>query len=146
MPKETYDLVITLTLIIGGVLFLGLFIYFFAVQLPKEQKKERVRKEKEWEEWEKSEREPEYAFINAKVVGARKYVYQKMDWSMPMLPAQVDEYYATFLLETGEEIEYKVPEELFFTLVEGEEGTLVTVNGNFFDFGSGEEIVAEEIQ
>ena len=59
---------------------------------------------------------------------------------MPMLPAQVDEYYATFRLETGEEIEYKISEELFFTLTEGEEGTLVTVNGNFFDFGSGEEI------
>ncbi len=146
MPKETYDLVITLTLIIGGLLFVGAFLYLFAVQLPKEQKKERLRKEKEWEEWEESEKEPEYTFINAKVVRARKYIYQKMDWSMPMLPVQVDEYYATFLLETGEEIEYKIPEELFFTLVEGEEGTLVTVNGNFFDFGSGEEIGTEEIQ
>ena len=59
---------------------------------------------------------------------------------MPMLPAQVDEYYATFRLETGEEVEYKIPEELFYTLQQEEEGVLVTVNGNFFDFGSGEEI------
>ena len=140
MAKETGDLIITLTLIIGGLVLLGLFIYFFGFEIPKETKKERLRKEKEWEEWEEREKEPEYAFFNAKVVGARKYVYNQMDWSMPMLPAQVDEYYATFRLETGEEIEYKISEELFFTLTEGEEGTLVTVNGNFFDFGSGEEM------
>ena len=35
---------------------------------------------------------------------------------------------------------YKIPEELFFTLQEEEEGILVMVNGNFFDFGNGEEI------
>lgn len=144
MPKETGDLIITLTLIIGGVVLLGLLIYLFGFELPKETKKERLRKEKEWEEWEESKKEPEYAFFNAKVVGARKYVYHKTELAMPMLPMQVDEYYATFRLETGEEIEYKISEELFFTLVEGEEGTLVTVNGNFFDFGSGEEISAKE--
>ena len=142
MSKETGDLIITLALIIGGLILLGLFIYLFGFELPKEAKRERLRKEKEWEEWEESKKEPEYAFFNAKVVGARKYVYNQMDWAMPMLPAQVDEYYATFLLEAGEEIEYKISEELFFTLTEGEEGTLVTVNGNFFDFGSGEEIAS----
>ena len=134
MPDEVmYVLTVAIPLIVVAIVLL----YYFKFQYPKDREIERNRRLAVLEDYEK---EPEYQFFNAKVIGARKYVYSKFAWSMPMLPTQVDEYYATFLLETGEEVEYKIPEELFSTLQEEEEGILVTVNGNFFDFGNGEEI------
>ena len=129
---DTGDIIILITCIVGGLAIIGAMIYVFAVEMPKDIEKERIRRQKVEEEYEK---EPEYVFVSAKVVSARKYVYNKMDWSMPMLPGLVEQYYVTFLTEKGEEIEYPVPQELFFNLSEGEEGMLVTVNGNFFDFG-----------
>jgi hypothetical protein len=134
MPDEIYYALAVALPLIAVIIIV---ICYFKFQYPKDREREKIRRQKVLEDYEK---EPEYKFFHAKVIGARKYVYNKFAWSMPMLPAQVDEYYATFRLETGEEIEYKISEELFFTLTEGEEGTLVTVNGNFFDFGSGEEM------
>lgn len=134
MPDEVYyGLLVGIPLLAVVIIV----ICYFKFQYPKDREKERIRRQQVLEDYEK---EPEYAFFNAKVISARKYIYNKMDFAMPMLPAQVDEYYATFRLETGEEVEYKIPEELFYTLQQEEEGVLVTVNGNFFDFGSGEEI------
>lgn len=45
-----------------------------------------------------------------------------------------------FLTDSGEEKAYDVPEELFTSISEGMSGTLVTMNGNFYDFGEGENI------
>ena len=49
-------------------------------------------------------------------------------------------FFVTFLTDDGEEKEFKVTRELFDRLYEDQTGTLVTVNGNFFDFGDGEEM------
>ena len=49
-------------------------------------------------------------------------------------------FFVTFLTDDGEEKEFKVTRELFDRLYEDQTGTLVTVNGNFFDFGDGEEL------
>ena len=48
-------------------------------------------------------------------------------------------FFVTFLTDDGEEKEFMVTRELFDRLYEDQTGTLVTVNGNFFDFGDGEE-------
>ena len=140
MPNEFYYGLAVAVPLLAVVIIV---IFYFKFQYPKDREKERIRRQQVLEDYEK---EPEYQFVNAKVIGARKYIYNKMDFAMPMLPAQVDEYYATFRLETGEEVEYKIPEELFYTLQQEEEGILVTVNGNFFDFGSGEEISSENME
>jgi hypothetical protein len=52
----------------------------------------------------------------------------------------VFEYYVTFELENGEEMEHKISQELYEILNEGQTGTLVLFNGNFFSFGDGEDI------
>lgn len=52
-------------------------------------------------------------------------------------------FFITFRLDDGSEIEYPVTEELFQRTSENQRGTLVTVNGNFFDFGDGEDIDPE---
>jgi len=49
-------------------------------------------------------------------------------------------FFVTFLTDDGEEKEFKVSRELFDRLYEDQTGTLVTVNGNFFDFGDGEDM------
>ena len=48
-------------------------------------------------------------------------------------------FLVTFRTEDGEEMEYDVPEELYVTLEIGQEGTLVILNDDFFDFGSGDD-------
>ena len=51
-----------------------------------------------------------------------------------------EEFYVTFKTENDEEIEYPVRQEIWEGIAEYQEGTLVLVNGNFFDFGDGQEI------
>ncbi len=48
-------------------------------------------------------------------------------------------FLVTFLTDDGNRAEYPVPEELYVTLDLDQTGTLVILNGGFFDFGAGEE-------
>ena len=52
-------------------------------------------------------------------------------------------FFITFELEDGSTVEYPVGEDIFQRTEESQRGTLVTVNGNFFDFGDGEDIDSE---
>ena len=56
---------------------------------------------------------------------------------------QVSSYFVTFFTEDGETLEYPVPEEIFQRIEKGQESTLVTVDGQFFDFGDGEDAPEE---
>lgn len=49
-------------------------------------------------------------------------------------------FLVTFLTDSGETLEFSVGEEMFSRLCEHQTGTLITIDGNFFDFGDGEEI------
>ena len=116
------------------------------ILMPKLIEKERERRRLVEEEYEK---EPEYEFVQARVLSKRCSNYYQPELRMPMLPAQKSESFVTFLREDGSEVEYAVRQEVFESIEENQEGTLVTVNGNFFDFGDGEEIpleMAEELQ
>lgn len=42
-----------------------------------------------------------------------------------------------FLTDDGRKLVFEVPEELYAEVTEGQSGFLVTMNGNFFDFGDG---------
>ncbi|MBR2646266.1 MAG: DUF2500 family protein [Clostridia bacterium] len=131
--SEKGDLTITLTLIIGGVIMLGLLIYLFAVEVPKSMAKERVRREQVLKEYEK---EPEYKFVKAQVLSKEKEAY----YVGIKLSKLVEEYYIHFLTEDGDEMGLRVRQDVFEKIEEGQEGTLVTVNGNFFDFGDGVDV------
>ena len=50
----------------------------------------------------------------------------------------------TFKLENGEEKEIAVPQETFEKVAVGDKGTLVILNGAFFDFGDGEMMEEQE--
>ena len=83
--------------------------------------------------------EPNTEFYKATVQDKR--VYEKfvegVSWATPVGKFQ---YLVTFLLESGKEIEYEVGLELYQTIEKGQAGTLVTMSGNFFSFGDGEEV------
>ena len=49
-------------------------------------------------------------------------------------------YCVQFLTEDNQRVEYSVPEELYDYIFIGQKGVLATVDGEFFDFGDGEEI------
>ena len=49
-------------------------------------------------------------------------------------------YCVQFLTEDNQRVEYSVPEELYDYIYIGQKGVLATVDGEFFDFGDGENI------
>lgn len=58
-------------------------------------------------------------------------------------------FLVTFLTDDGSRTEYPVPEELYVTLDIDQTGTLVILNGGFFDFGAGDEydpVAVEEFE
>lgn len=81
--------------------------------------------------------EPETEFFDATVKSKR--IYKRFIGEIRVQRA-VYEYFATFVLENGEEVEYDVGQQLYEQISEGQTGTLVLVNGNFFSFGDGEDV------
>lgn len=127
----------TLIFLIGGLL-IGLMIFFyFLFQFPKDRERERLRREKVLEEYEK---EPEYLFVQAKILSKGKKAY----YVGVKLPKLIEEYWVKILTEEGVETSYRVREDVYQRMEEGQEGTLVTVNGNFFDFGDGVDVETDE--
>ena len=55
-------------------------------------------------------------------------------------------FLVTFLTDDGKRTEYPVPEELYITLDIDQTGTLVILNGGFFDFGAGDEYDPEAVE
>ena len=80
---------------------------------------------------------PEPEFFEAKALRKRVHIYYVSELN---IPKSVTEYFITFLLETGEEREFSLSQEMFEKIEEGEESTLVLLNNMFFDFGDGEDI------
>ena len=130
------------TLVMAFLIFL-----YLKFQYPKDKALMELRAKEKEEEYKKAfETPPEYIFKQAKITAMRNYVYYQTTMGFPQLPQKVDEYYVTFLNEDGEEKEYRVSQEFFYNIVKGEEGTLITVNGNFFDFGDGVDVVDGELE
>ena len=126
-----------LIFLIGGLLIGLLLFFYFLFEYPKDKERERLRREKVLEDYEK---EPEYLFTQAKILSKEKKAY----YVGVKLPKLVEEYSIRLLTEEGEERHYRVREEVYSRIEKGQKGTLVTVNGNFFDFGDGTDITDEE--
>ena len=125
---EFWGLFVVVTFVVVAILL------FF--QCRKDKKEQLLRQQKNEEEYAK---EPEYEFHQAQVIERKKLVY----YAGVRMPQQVIECKITFRLENGETIIYQLREELFDKIEDNQRGTLVTVNGNFFDFGDGEEMQTE---
>ena len=121
-----------------GLAIIICLIVFLICYYPKLKQQEALRRQKIEEEYEK---EPEYVFIKAKVLKKRKDFYYVSNIN---IPRSQEDYFVTFLTQSGEEKEYPVGKEAYDEILENQEGELVTVNGNFFYFGDGEEVAEEE--
>lgn len=80
--------------------------------------------------------EPKLEGFEAKVVSKRMEALCKgTNISLRMV-----EFFVTFETADGEQKELDVSQKFFDTVKEGDEGTLVLLDGKLFDFGEGEEI------
>jgi hypothetical protein len=74
-------------------------------------------------------------------VGARVIKKSILDGtSGTRIPKYSMELFIAFLTDDGEVVEYKVEQEAFERIELDQTGKLLTLGGNFFDFGEGEEL------
>ena len=125
-------------IVVFGVLVVGVLVYIVV----KERKnyKEIQAKDVQAIKKETGVQKPKVDFFDAKVLKKRMHVYYESEINIPLSKT---EYWITFQYKEGKEKEFMVPQELFEKTEEGQDGTLVVVNGQFFDFGDGEEIEKE---
>ncbi len=122
--------------IVSVMLLLAVFIVPIALLVRKEEKKQAEAAPSE-----DALQEPAGTrFVRAKVLQKKinHYYYKGLN-----LPKNESSFALVFETEEGETEEYPVPQEFFMQTEEGQEGTLVTINGMFFDFGEGQDISDE---
>ena len=84
--------------------------------------------------------EPTAEFFEATVKSKR--IYKRFVGDARQLRS-IYECFATFDLGNGNEIEYKIPSELYVEIEQGQTGMLVLIDGRFNYFGAGEDIEQE---
>ncbi len=82
--------------------------------------------------------DPTTEFFEATVKSKRIYE-QFVNGVSVTIPVGRFHHFATFILENGKEIEYEISQDWYEKIEQGEVGTLVLINGNFFSFGEGED-------
>ncbi|MBQ8288173.1 MAG: hypothetical protein IJX76_05305 [Clostridia bacterium] len=123
--------------LVGGVMASIAFVAYQAV------KEARIKRNKAlYELTRELENQPTPVAVNAVVLS--KSFKSRVEGTRS--PRQVSEYTVTFRTEDGETAEYAVPQEIFMTIEEGQESTLVTIDGQFFDFSDGEDTPKEDAE
>ena len=113
-------------------------IWFIAVAASGIKGRKKVQEEQEiYEEEVFSAPDPEPVAYPARVVSKR---VEGAHVGGVKSPAYKVFFLVTFLTDSGETLEFSVDEDMFSSLCEHQTGTLITIDGNFFDFGDGEEI------
>lgn len=131
---ELVLIILSIIIFLGGTIAL---IWYFVRSYPLEMERRKKEKQAYYEQCEKG---LDYVFTQAKVLSKRKDFYWKSNIN---IPKSQEDFYAVFLTENGEK-EFLIRADIYERIEEGQEGTLVTVNGNFFDFGDGEDIPLED--
>ena len=83
--------------------------------------------------------EPTTEFFEATVKSKRIYE-QFVNGVSVTTPVGLFHYFATFILENGEDVEYEISQDWYEKIEKEQSGILVTINGKFFSFGEGEDI------
>lgn len=79
---------------------------------------------------------PEPELVSARVVGTHVHRFWTGSRKMKVFN---EEFQVKFQLKSGEEIVCCVPKETYYAINEGDSGMLLHTDGNFIDFGEGEE-------
>ena len=136
----TSDEIILLVCGILSLLTIVITLVYVIYKWPELKRKEQERKQAFYDECEK---ELDYDYKKAMVLEKRENFYYVSNLNIPR--SQKD-FFATFLIENEEKREFKIREDIYERIEKGQRGTLVTVNGNFFDFGEGEEVELDDGQ
>ena len=118
-------------LVLIGLLFVVMFVVL-AVQGQQIRKKQA-----DIDEEILSEPEPEPFAEYARVIGKRM---EEGYGGTPKMASYKLSFVITFMTDGGETKEFFVSEETYARISEHQAGMLITMDGNFFDFGDGEEI------
>ena len=125
----------------GSGFFVVVFIVFLLIiAMVKQHQKTKAENEALSEELETEYELPPVDAVNAVVLG--KDIVMEKNVASPEKIVRTHKliYNVQFSTEDGNIVEYDVPQELFDYINIGQRGTLATVDGEFFDFGDGEEI------
>lgn len=125
------DALFTILLVIG-ILVIAAFVVAAIHEARKKADQNEVSDGEEEDDW----TPPEPVAYSARVVDMQVVVGNAGGHRRPETDAA---FLVTFRTDQGEEMEYDVPEELYVTLDIDQAGTLVILNDDFFDFGSGDE-------
>ena len=113
------------------IAFFAVMIVYFIIKAPMDAKKEKERQEALLDELdEQCESEPDIIETRCRVT--RKQCGTKIEGYR--IPQSHKLFIVTFTDEDGKETELPVTEDVYLELNENEDGTLATVNGNFFGF------------
>ena len=125
------DALVTILLVIG-ILVIAAFVVAAIHEARKKADQNEVFDGEEEDDW----TPPEPVAYSARVVDMQVVVGNVGGHRRPETDAA---FLVTFRTDDGEELEYDIPEELYVTLDIDQVGTLIILNDEFFDFGSGDE-------
>ena len=80
---------------------------------------------------------PKVEYFQAKALKKEVRIYYASEIN---IPKSVTEFRILFLFEDGRKQEFSLSQEMFEKIKEEQKGTLVLLNGIFFDFGDGEDV------
>lgn len=120
----TDPVIIPIIAIAVFLMMIGTFV-FIAVSMYKDRKEGEKRLESS------SSDEPPLDEVDATVVSMRCHAGLTGSHRSPQ---SIKEFFVTFRTKDGNEIEFKVEENIYLSLSEGLNGSLATVNGNFYGF------------
>ena len=130
ITNDTLIYVILIILTAGLIGCVGCLLGSSIHMVKEREKSAQALEDENWQE-------PDPEIIGARVIA--KKIIDGVTGSYRM-PEYKMELFVTFLTDDGEIVEYKVEKEAFERIELDQTGDLLTLDGNFFDFGDGEEL------
>ena len=125
MDKDIIEMIVAVSAVCIPLLAITVIAVIKGVKERREQLKELM-----------SDQVPEPIGVGARVMSKR----MDLSYRGIKVPEHNIVFIITFLTDSGETVEYAVEKEIYNRVSEHDAGTLVTLNGKFFDFGKGETI------
>ena len=124
----------------SGFFIVVLIAFLLVLSMVRQYQKNKARNEELMEELETEYELPPVDAVNAVVLGKEILMEKNVVSPEKIVHTHKLIYNVQFSTENRDIVEYDVPQELFEELFVGQRGTLATVDGEFFDFGDGEDI------
>lgn len=124
----------------SGFFVVVVIVLLLVVAMIRQHQKTKAINEALMEELETEYELPPAEAVNAVVLGKEILMEKNVVSPEKIVRTHKLIYNVQFSTDSGDIVEYDVPQELFDYINIGQRGILATVDGEFFDFGDGEEI------